>query len=164
MATLDVAQYPLSVGRIPATLSQPAAFLNEAANVAQAALPLLAGDQTSPWIPLKPNIFMLSPGRVTKPYYLRDNSGLPQVGTQGAKNSRPFLADAVRKTSPTAKTDPFTLLSNQSCFVAGMPLLTPEGSKPIEHFREGDYVCSRQEDNPDGILLAKLVEEVFVRR
>ncbi len=28
------------------------------------------------------------------------------------------------------------------CFVAGTPLLTPEGSKPIEQFREGDLLLS----------------------
>src|SRR5262249_37572320 len=31
----------------------------------------------------------------------------------------------------------------QSCFTAGTPLLTPDGSKPIEQFREGDLILSR---------------------
>jgi hypothetical protein len=51
----------------------------------------------------------------------------------------------------------------QACFAAGMPLRTPEGSKPIEQFRVGDLILSRSEFDPDGPLEAKVVEEVFVR-
>jgi hypothetical protein len=51
----------------------------------------------------------------------------------------------------------------QSCFVAGTPLLTPEGSKPIETFRKGDMLLSRSEHDPDGPVAAKVVEDVFVR-
>src|SRR5262249_44589267 len=50
-----------------------------------------------------------------------------------------------------------------SCFAAGVPLLTPEGSKPIERFRPGDLVLSRSEDDPEGPVEAKVVEEVFTR-
>jgi hypothetical protein len=33
----------------------------------------------------------------------------------------------------------------------------------VEQFRAGDLILSRDEDNPDGLVVAKLVEEVFVR-
>lgn len=49
------------------------------------------------------------------------------------------------------------------CFAAGTPLRTPEGWKWIEAFREGDLVLSRDENNPYGLVVAKVVEEVFVR-
>ncbi len=52
---------------------------------------------------------------------------------------------------------------SRSCFVAGTPLPTPEGSKPIEEFVPGDLVLSRDEDDPDGPVVAKVVEAVFVR-
>ena len=37
-----------------------------------------------------------------------------------------------------------------SCFVAGTRLLTPDGDKPIESFSRGDLVLSRSEHNPEG--------------
>jgi hypothetical protein len=48
-------------------------------------------------------------------------------------------------------------------FVAGTPLLTPDGSKLIEQFQPGDWVLSRSEFDPDGPLTAKVVEAVFKR-
>jgi RHS repeat-associated protein len=53
--------------------------------------------------------------------------------------------------------------SNRVCFVAGTPLLTPEGSKAIETFQPGDLVLSRDENEPEGRVEAKVVEEVFRR-
>jgi hypothetical protein len=50
----------------------------------------------------------------------------------------------------------------QACFAAGTPLLTPGGHKLIEEFRAGDLVLSRDENNPEGPVVAKVVEEVFV--
>jgi hypothetical protein len=49
------------------------------------------------------------------------------------------------------------------CFVAGTPLLTPTGSKRIEQFEPGDWVLSRDENNPEGKIEAKRVEDVFIR-
>jgi RHS repeat-associated protein len=51
----------------------------------------------------------------------------------------------------------------KACFAAGTPLLTPDGSKLIEEIRPGDLVLSRDENDPDGPVLAKLVQEVYVR-
>ena len=45
-----------------------------------------------------------------------------------------------------------------SCFVAGTPLLTPEGSRPIEDFQVGDLVLSRPEDDPAGPVVARRVD------
>jgi RHS repeat-associated protein len=51
----------------------------------------------------------------------------------------------------------------ESCFVAGTPLLTPSGSKPIEQIAVGELVLARAEDAPTTPIEAKRVEEVFVR-
>lgn len=50
-----------------------------------------------------------------------------------------------------------------ACFGSGTPLLTPEGSKPIEQFKVGDILLSRDEHDPAGPVLPRQVEEVFVR-
>src|SRR5262249_17399684 len=50
-----------------------------------------------------------------------------------------------------------------SCFAAGTPLRTPAGSKPIEQFRVGDAILSRNENDVIGAVTVKRVEEVFVR-
>jgi hypothetical protein len=51
----------------------------------------------------------------------------------------------------------------KACFVAGTPLLTPEGSKAIEEFVPGDLVLSKDEFNADGEVRAKRVLQKFVR-
>jgi RHS repeat-associated protein len=51
----------------------------------------------------------------------------------------------------------------KACFVAGTPLLTPTGAKAIEQFQVGDLVLSAPEDDPEGPVEARRVEEVFVR-
>jgi|GEM_PF-6334123 len=51
----------------------------------------------------------------------------------------------------------------QSCFVAGTPLRTPEGSRLIEEFQVGDLLLSRPEHDLEGAIEVKAVEEVFVR-
>jgi RHS repeat-associated protein len=48
-----------------------------------------------------------------------------------------------------------------ACFVAGTPLLTPHGPKPIEQFHAGDLVLSRDEHDPAGEVGPKVVEAVF---
>jgi hypothetical protein len=49
-----------------------------------------------------------------------------------------------------------------ACFVAGIPLLTPDGAKPIEQFVPGDLVLSRAQHDVEGVVTPKVVEEVFV--
>ena len=49
------------------------------------------------------------------------------------------------------------------CFAAGTPVLTPEGTKAIEQIKVGDLVLSLPEDDPNGPVVAKRVEEVFER-
>src|SRR5262249_47493273 len=53
--------------------------------------------------------------------------------------------------------------STTSCFAAGTPLLTPTGAKLIEDVRPGALLLSGAESDPDGPLMAKAVEAVFVR-
>ncbi len=50
------------------------------------------------------------------------------------------------------------------CFVAGTPILTPFGSKPIEEFKAGDKVLSKPEDDAEGAVRVQVVEEVFRRQ
>ena len=51
----------------------------------------------------------------------------------------------------------------QPCFVAGTPILTPDGAKPIEQIKVGDLVLSAPEDDPSAPVAARRVEEVFER-
>lgn len=50
------------------------------------------------------------------------------------------------------------------CFAAGTPLLTPDGEKPIEQFRPGDWILSAPEDDPNAPLVYRQVEAVFHTR
>jgi hypothetical protein len=50
-----------------------------------------------------------------------------------------------------------------ACFAAGTPILTPEGYKFIEDLRPGDLVLSRDENDPFGEVVPRVVEEVFQR-
>ncbi len=50
---------------------------------------------------------------------------------------------------------------NTACFAAGTPLLTPDGSKFIEDIRVGELVLSRDEDDPEGPVVAKRVVNLF---
>jgi RHS repeat-associated protein len=54
-------------------------------------------------------------------------------------------------------------MTDPVCFAAGTPLLTPNGTKPIEQFQVGDLVLSSPEDDPNGPVVAKRVEKVFER-
>jgi hypothetical protein len=51
----------------------------------------------------------------------------------------------------------------KTCFAPGTPMRTPGGSRNIEDIRAGDLVLSRDENNCEGPVEAKVVEEVFVR-
>jgi hypothetical protein len=51
----------------------------------------------------------------------------------------------------------------RACFAARTPILIPQGSKFIEELRPGDLVLCRDENNPDAPVVARVVEEVFVR-
>ena len=51
----------------------------------------------------------------------------------------------------------------KSCFVAGTPLLTPEGSKAVEQFQAGDLILTRDENDPSAPVVARRVLQTFVR-
>ena len=53
--------------------------------------------------------------------------------------------------------------ASKSCFVAGTPVLTPNGCKSIEQFVPGDMVISRPEFDPDEPLTIRRVQQLFVR-
>jgi hypothetical protein len=50
----------------------------------------------------------------------------------------------------------------KACFAAGTPLRTPGGWRNIEELGVGDLVLSRDQFDPSGDVLPKVVEEVFV--
>ncbi len=51
----------------------------------------------------------------------------------------------------------------KACFTGRMPMRTPTGSKLASQVWAGDLLLSRDENNPDGLVVAQMVEEVFVR-
>lgn len=50
---------------------------------------------------------------------------------------------------------------NPTCFVAGTPILTPEGTKAIEMLKVGDAILSRPEDDPKADVRVSVVEKLF---
>ena len=50
---------------------------------------------------------------------------------------------------------------NQTCFVAGTPVLTPQGARSIEDLKPGDKVYSRPEGEPTAPIREQTVEAVF---
>jgi hypothetical protein len=58
---------------------------------------------------------------------------------------------------------PLRLAFQDACFVAGTPLLTPEGARAIETLREGDRVLSRDEHDSTGPIEPRRVLRNFVR-
>lgn len=48
-----------------------------------------------------------------------------------------------------------------SCFTAGTMIATPTGSVPIENLQLGDFVLSRHEDDPTGLLVPRRVTSLF---
>jgi hypothetical protein len=50
-----------------------------------------------------------------------------------------------------------------ACFIAGTLLKTETGWVAIEHLAVGDLILSRDESDPSGAVVSKVVEEVFVR-
>jgi RHS repeat-associated protein len=55
------------------------------------------------------------------------------------------------------------IINGTGCFASGTPLLTPDGWKPIEDFRPGDQILTRDEGDPSGPVVAGLVEDVYRR-
>lgn len=51
----------------------------------------------------------------------------------------------------------------RACFVAGTPVRTPSGSKPVESLRRGDWVLARDEHDPAGEVRPRRVLQCFVR-
>ena len=78
----------------------------------------------------------------------------------------PFLANNPKlvqalKTAITKASDALIILQ-KTCFAPGTPILTPEGAKPIELFRENDLILSRPEHDPAAPVRVRNVEAVFV--
>ena len=89
-------------------------------------------------------------------------------GIQAVGNAWSFSDNMQAGNYGSAAMDAVGLLGNVSqmlraCFAAGTPLLTPDGWKPIEDFREGDLLLSASEDDPAGPIEPRRVEEIFTR-
>jgi hypothetical protein len=89
-------------------------------------------------------------------------------GIQAVGNAWNFSNNLQAGNYGSAALDAVGLLGNESqmlraCFAAGTPLLTPDGSKPIEDFRVGDLLLSASEDDPAGPIEPRRVEEIFQR-
>ena len=54
-------------------------------------------------------------------------------------------------------------MGTRACFPARSPLRTRDGYKMIEEFKPGDMILSRDENNPDGPVAEKTVEQIFER-
>ncbi len=50
---------------------------------------------------------------------------------------------------------------SQACFAAGTPILTPDGSVPIEDLRVGDWVIAKPEDDPEAVPAPRRVVELI---
>ncbi|MGO8751258.1 MAG: polymorphic toxin-type HINT domain-containing protein [Thermoguttaceae bacterium] len=89
-------------------------------------------------------------------------------GIQAVGNAWNFSDNLQAGNYGSAAMDAVGLLGNVSqmlraCFAAGTPLLTPDGWKPIEAFREGDLLLSASEDDPAAPIEPRRVEEIFTR-
>jgi serpin B len=54
-----------------------------------------------------------------------------------------------------------TGVSDAACFEAGTPVLTPDGAKPIEQIKAGDFVLAKCENDVEGKIEPKRVEATF---
>ena len=79
--------------------------------------------------------------------------------TRGDKYA--MVYDKAKNTTIKVAFREFAKLAKAGCFVAGTPILTPLGSKPIETFKPGDQIISRPEGDVNGIVRIQTVEEVF---
>ena len=66
--------------------------------------------------------------------------------------------DPVRPTKSDVR---LPILNHDTCFIAGTPILTPDGDQNIETFKPGDPILSRPENAPDYPVKVSTVEEVF---
>ncbi|MCA9257747.1 MAG: hypothetical protein KDA61_01050, partial [Planctomycetales bacterium] len=48
-----------------------------------------------------------------------------------------------------------------ACFSAGTPVVTPDGVRPIEELKAGDFVLARDENNIEGPLQPKMIERAL---
>ncbi len=65
--------------------------------------------------------------------------------------------------SATGYSDWVEIYPTSTCFAAGTPLLTPEGSKPIEQFKKGDWILSAPHNDVKAPAVARRVVEVIQR-
>src|SRR5262249_5375561 len=82
---------------------------------------------------------------------------------RAAKEAKAAGATQASREAAAVGKSMFPALGGNSCFVAGTLLLTPDSEKPIEKFRVGDRILSRDEISPDSPVVVQVVEKTFVR-
>ncbi|MDR7385392.1 polymorphic toxin-type HINT domain-containing protein [Promicromonospora iranensis] len=91
-------------------------------------------------------------------------AALSLIGLGGAAKAAMGLAKGMSKTAVNqgVKSGKNCMLGMGACFVAGTPVLTADGTKPIEDIRVGDKVWTR--NLVTGLDELQLVAETFVRQ
>jgi hypothetical protein len=74
--------------------------------------------------------------------------------------SNKCLVNAARRQQQKAESDLRAQIALTGCFVAGTPVHTKEGLRPIEQIKVGDYVLSKPEDGK-GKTAYKPVVKIF---
>jgi hypothetical protein len=82
-------------------------------------------------------------------------------GQKAAKNGKWFAGWFSKSRAPRSGIRATLNVLNKTCFVAGTPILTPNGAKMIEAFKVGDQILSRPEDQPDAPVRTSVVEALF---
>ena len=102
---------------------------------------------------------------------------LSTFATTGNGGQRQYTASAVELVSPHVVVFSVPLSTNvpvvtdtikveetvpqQACFVAGTPIVTRDGFKPIEDVRIGDEVACKSDGDPRGELFWRIVDQLF---
>jgi hypothetical protein len=137
-----------------------ASRLGEAGNLGEHGMPGMAGETGMPGE-------IGVPGASHQPG-MPEEFGQPGESLGGGQptETMPRPAEPVMAETPpevTSGCGRFNEEGTIGCFARGTRLLTPTGSLPIEQLLRGFVVLARPEDDPNGPVEAKVVEDLFVR-
>jgi Pre-toxin TG len=90
-----------------------------------------------------------------------EKTATAEVATAEVATAEVATAEAAAVEGAAAENAGVQAIKPGPCFAAGTPLRTPDGSKPIDSFQEGELLLSRHEDDPEGPVIAKRVLKVF---
>ena len=111
-------------------------------------------------------------GTVANIILMANPCAMARSPSMGSTDSRQLAAPGTRSRTSPARTLCRQGWTSSACWVTcsvccgrvsrRTPLRTPTGSKNIEDFKPGDLILSRPENDPDGPVEVKVVEERFV--